>query len=106
IGPAGSVQVPADALRIDGTGKFLIPGLAEMHGHPPTDQWPEAMQERFLRLNVAAGITTVRGMLGHPHQLEMKRRVANGELIGPQLFIGAPSLNGNATPTPAHAVDQ
>lgn len=106
IGPAGSVQVPADAQRIDGSGRFLIPGLAEMHGHPPTDQWPEEMQQRFLRLNVAAGITTVRGMLGHPHQLVMKQRVATGEWIGPQLFIGAPSLNGNATPTPTHAREQ
>jgi imidazolonepropionase-like amidohydrolase len=106
VGPAGSTPVPGDAERIDGSGRFLIPGLAEMHGHPPTDQWPEAMQERFLRLNVAAGVTTVRGMLGHPHQLVLKQRVASGELIGPQLFIGAPSLNGNATPTPVHAADQ
>jgi imidazolonepropionase-like amidohydrolase len=106
LGPTGSVQVPADAERIDGTGRFLIPGLAEMHGHPPTDQWPEAMQERFMRLNVAAGVTTVRGMLGHPHQLALKQRVGSGEMIGPQLFVGAPSLNGNATPSATHAAEQ
>lgn len=106
LGAAGSVEVPANATRIDGSGKFLMPGLAEMHGHPPTDQWPEAMQERFMRLNVAAGITTVRGMLGHPHQLVLRQRVANGEMIGPQIFVGAPSLNGNMTPTAAHAREQ
>jgi len=106
VGPASEVQVPADAVRIDGSGRFVMPGLAEMHGHPPTDQWPEEMQQRFLRLNVAAGITTVRGMLGHPHQLVLKQRVASGEWVGPQLFIGAPSVNGNATPTPVHASEQ
>lgn len=106
IGPAGSVQVPADAVRIDGAGRFLLPGLAEMHGHPPSSQWPEAMQRRFLDLNIAAGVTTVRGMLGDPVQLELRRRVANGEWLGPQLLLGAPSLNGNATQTPVAAAEQ
>lgn len=106
MGAAGSVTVPDGAQRIAGAGRFLMPGLAEMHGHPPTDQWPEAMQQRFLRLNLAAGVTTVRGMLGHPHQLVMKERVASGAWDGPQLFLAAPSMNGNATPTPVHARDQ
>lgn len=106
VGPAGSVDVPADAVRVDGTGRFLIPGLAEMHGHPPASNWPEELQRRFLELNIAAGVTTVRGMLGDPVQLELRRRVANGELLGPQLLLGAPSLNGNATQTPAAAAEQ
>lgn len=106
VGPAGSVEIPADAVRVDGAGRYLLPGLAEMHGHPPSSQWPEAMQRRFLELNIAAGVTTVRGMLGDPVQLDLRRRVANGELLGPQLLLAAPSLNGNATHTAAAASEQ
>ena len=35
VGPAARVRVPAGALRVDGRGKYLMPGLAEMHGHLP-----------------------------------------------------------------------
>ena len=35
VGPTATVKIPADAQRIDGAGKFLIPGLGEMHGHNP-----------------------------------------------------------------------
>ncbi|HEY0809320.1 MAG TPA: hypothetical protein VGD49_04125, partial [Longimicrobiales bacterium] len=35
VGPAARVNVPAGATRIDGRGKYLMPGLAEMHGHIP-----------------------------------------------------------------------
>ena len=35
LGPNGKVAIPSNAIRIDGTGKFLMPGLAEMHAHIP-----------------------------------------------------------------------
>ena len=35
LGPAGEVQIPADVTTVDGSGKYLMPGLAEMHGHMP-----------------------------------------------------------------------
>jgi len=35
IGPAAKIKVPADALRVEARGKYLMPGLAEMHGHLP-----------------------------------------------------------------------
>ena len=38
MGPAGSLEVPDDVQRLDGNGKFLMPGLAEMHGHLPGGQ--------------------------------------------------------------------
>lgn len=64
VGPASVVQVPENALVIDGQGKYLLPGLAEMHGHiPPPDQ-PEKQVEETLFMYVANGVTTVRGMLG------------------------------------------
>ena len=98
IGPAGRVPIPSDALRIDGRGKYLIPGLAEMHGHIPSPDAGEEVIERVMLLNVANGITTIRGMLGHPYHLQLRQQVADGEILGPQIFASSPSLNGNSVP--------
>lgn len=101
IGPAAATAVPAGAVRIDGRGRYLIPGLAEMHGHIPGGN--TEMAERVLFLYVAAGVTTVRGMQGHPAQLELKRRAEAGEIIAPRLWLAAPPLSGNNATDPAAA---
>jgi len=92
---------------IEANGKFLMPGLAEMHGHvpPPTQSsdFPESYLEDVLFLYVSGGITTVRGMLGHPGQLELKEKVKNGDLIGPNLYLAGPSFNGNSIHSPDQA---
>lgn len=98
IGPAGSVSIPAGATIIDASGKFLIPGLAEMHGHIPSPRAGDDVIDRVLMLFVANGITTVRGMLGHPYHLQLRAQVASGERLGPQIFTSSPSLNGNSVP--------
>lgn len=101
-------------LVIDGKGKYLMPGLAEMHGHiPPTHPSSNAPSyfndeyvENTLFLYIAAGVTTVRGMLGYDHQLELKNKVGvsgNWELIGPRLFLAGPSFNGNSVTSPDQA---
>lgn len=99
VGPAASTAVPAGATRIDGRGRWLLPGLAEMHGHLPGAN--AAVAEDILFLYVAAGATTVRGMQGHPAQVELKRRVDAGEVIGPRMWLAAPALHGNSAPDPA-----
>lgn len=98
VGPAGRVRVPDGATRVDGTGRFLMPGLAEMHAHvQPSDQPAAvALNERLLYLYVAHGVTTVRGMLGHPAQLALRERVRRGEIAGPTMVLSSPSLNGNS----------
>lgn len=104
ITPSENVEFDSDATIIDGTGKFLIPGLAEMHGHvPPTDPPSNAPRymnmeyvENTLFLYTAAGITTVRGMLGWANQLELKDKVSSQEIIGPSLYLAGPSFNGNS----------
>ena len=103
VGPAGRVQVPGGARRIDGRGKFLLPGLAEMHGHVPPPSAAPAQVTNTMFLYVAGGITTVRGMLGAPGQLQLRERTARGELIGPTLYLAGPSFNGNSVNTPADA---
>src|SRR5258705_10186955 len=83
LGAARSVKIPADALRVNGAGKYLMPGMAEMHGHlPALGSTPEAAESWFF-LYVANGVTTVRGMLGNPLNLEQKASIAAGRLLGP-----------------------
>jgi hypothetical protein len=95
------VQVPADARRVDARGKFLMPGLAEMHAHVPPQQnaSDEALRD-IMFLYIANGVTTIRGMLGAPYQLALRDRLARGELLGPTFYVGAPSLSGNSAPNP------
>jgi hypothetical protein len=96
VGPSASVAVPGGARRVDGRGKYLVPGLAEMHGHVPPPSAPAQTTEDVLFLYLANGITTVRGMLGAPGQLELRRRTNTGELLGPTLYLAGPSFNGNS----------
>jgi imidazolonepropionase-like amidohydrolase len=111
VAPMGDLKLPEGAEVIDGTGKYLMPGLAEMHGHvPPTDPGPNAPSyfddeyvESTLFLYISAGITTVRGMLGYENQLELKEKVNSGEMIGPNLYLAGPSFNGNTVSSPAQA---
>lgn len=102
IGPADRVRVPDGAVRVDGRGKFLMPGVAEMHAHVPGANDP-AFQERVLFLYVANGVTTIRGMLGQAQHLELRARLARGEVLGPTLVTSGPSFNGNSAPTPEAA---
>jgi len=74
IGPAARIDVPAGAVRIDGRGKYLLPGLADMHVHLEYFERPE-----ILALFLANGVTTVRNMDGRPFILDWRRRIAAGE---------------------------
>jgi imidazolonepropionase-like amidohydrolase len=96
MGPAASVKVPDAAVRVDGGGKFLMPGLSEMHAHIPGGQAPDELVERALFLFTSAGVTTIRGMLGHPRHLPLRERAARGELISPTIYTSGPSFNGQS----------
>ena len=103
IGPTASTPVPSDARRIDAAGRYLMPGLGEMHAHIPAPQAGPAFTERVLYLYVAAGVTTIRGMLGHPSHLELRQRIERGDLIGPRVWTSGPSANDNSVNSPAEA---
>lgn len=96
IGPAKSVRIPAGAVRIDGRGKFLLPGLAEMHAHIPGGEESDAEVERTLFLFLANGVTTIRGMQGDPRHLALRERAAKGELLSPVIYTAGPWLGGEA----------
>ncbi len=94
----GKANYGKDALVIDGKGKYLIPGLAEMHAHvPPVDNL-EPMKD-VLKLFAFNGITTIRGMLGHPRHLELRSKIQSGEILGPRFYTSGPSFNGNSVKT-------
>jgi len=103
MGSAAQSSVTPGVARVDGRGKYLIPGLAEMHAHIPGPQ-NQAWQENVLFLYVAGGVTTIRGMLGQPSHLELKRRVETGAPVGPRIWTSGPSMTGNSVPTPDSAV--
>ncbi len=104
IGPASKVKAPDGATRVDGAGKYLMPGLAEMHGHIPPPNAPKTYTESVLFLYAANGITTVRGMLGAPNQLELRDRANRGDIVSPTLYLAGPSFNGNSVNSPEQAV--
>jgi imidazolonepropionase-like amidohydrolase len=104
LGPAAQVRVPEGATRIDGAGKYLMPGLAEMHGHIPPGQASDAEIEKVLAFFALKGVTTVRGMLGAPRHLAYRERAARGEILSPTIYTTGPSLNGNSLPDAATAV--
>jgi imidazolonepropionase-like amidohydrolase len=90
---------------VDGRGKFLMPGLAEMHAHVLGPQAPnsEALNRDIMFLYVANGITTIRAMLGAPNQLVLRNQLESGEVLGPTMYVAAPSLNGQSAPDAATA---
>jgi imidazolonepropionase-like amidohydrolase len=104
IGLARRMRIPEGAQRIDGAGKFLIPGLTDMHVHLFTDDdFPDELAEDELKIMVAHGITTIRLMTGTPEQLMLRRKSANGEIVAPTIYAASPQFTGRKS-TNAHVV--
>ena len=99
---AGAMEVE-NATVIDGTGKFLIPGLAEMHGHIPDATSYNDRLKDILYLFLANGVTTVRGMLGNDGQLQLQQDILDGNTLGPTLYLGGPSFRGATVSSPIQA---
>ncbi len=99
MGPTGKVKYGNNAIVVDGKGKYLLPGLAEIHAHvPPIDDI--APMKDVLMLFAVNGVTTIRGMLGHPRHLELRSKIQSGEILGPHFITSGPSFNGNSVKTP------
>ena len=101
VGDVDEVPVPEEMTVVDGTDRFLMPGLAEMHAHVPSVTSPDL--NRVLTLFAANGVTTMRGMLGRPAHLQLRQQIVDGEVFGPRLITSGPSMNGNSVSGPADA---
>ncbi len=96
IGPGDKIAIPGDYKIVDGNGKFLIPGLADMHIHLTGAGEPGGSREFIIPLLVANGITTVRDMGGKVDYLkELREEIDSGKRLGPQIFFTGPYLDGN-----------
>lgn len=104
MGPATKVQIPAGAMVIDGKGKYLLPGLSEMHAHVPQVEDLAPMKE-VLMLYLANGITNIRGMLGSPKHLELRDKIRSGEILGPHFITSGPSFSGQSVRSPERGIE-
>jgi imidazolonepropionase-like amidohydrolase len=88
VGSSKEIPIPKQIRVIDGRGRFLIPGLWDMHVHSDGD-------EHVLRMMVDWGITGARDMSGDLTKLtEARRHIANQDWTGPRLLIAGPRLMG------------
>ena len=114
IGPTAAVRVPPGARRIAGVGRYLMPGLIDMHVHfrrKPTDgdtaysrmpDYRERNDDAGVLL-VANGITSVRVMHGHPLGDELTAR-SRGDWLGPTIYSTGPITDGSPPVHPFNRV--
>ncbi|MFC1636820.1 hypothetical protein ACFL5Z_18500, partial [Planctomycetota bacterium] len=91
LGKTGKLIVPQNRQVVDATGKFLIPGLWDMHVHPHD-------KKDYLALFIANGITGIRVMWGYPMHHTWREEISAGELIGPRMVIASPVIDGPGDP--------
>jgi imidazolonepropionase-like amidohydrolase len=102
VGAARRVKTPAGARVVDTTGKFLIPGLWDMHVHTFFGEQAPAGRDVTLPLFVATGITGVRDMGSELEAVLLARaEIADGKLLGPRMIVAGPMLDGPKTQFPA-----
>lgn len=92
IGEAGRTSVAPTARKIDATGKYLIPGLWDLHVHTRYDGIDH------LRLFIANGVTTVRDMGGPSEHFDLlkqwRQEIARGNRIGPRIVAAGALIDG------------
>jgi hypothetical protein len=86
IGDSANISLPAGAQVVDATGKFLIPGLWDMHVH-----W---YSRDTFTLFIANGVTSVRQMFGNSDLLRWRDQIAKGSLLGPRMVVASPIIDG------------
>jgi imidazolonepropionase-like amidohydrolase len=91
------VRIPKGATRIVGAGKFLIPGLWDMHTHVAGISADPKWGKSLLPIYFAHGVVGVRDMAGDLDALlAWKREQVEGKLIGPRMIVSGPFLDGSA----------
>ena len=99
VGDTDTLPIPPDAVRIDGTGKTVLPGLVMVHEHfyyPNGSGVYAQLGESFTRLYLAGGVTSLRtgGNVNGVMDLNLKSLIERGQKAGPAIDATAPYLNG------------
>lgn len=101
-----SITLPHGITTINGSGKYLLPGLAEMHAHIPVPDSSGDIKlvKQTIDLFLVNGVTTLRGMLGQPYHLRLQEDLIKKGSPSPSIiYTSSPSLNGNSLPDEATA---
>jgi len=94
---------PKGATVIDGTGKFLIPGLGDMHVQIPAVDAKGGLMQDVLTMLMANGVTTARGMWGYAGQLAIREKARTGQIVSPALFLAGTPLSRQTVASPEDA---
>jgi imidazolonepropionase-like amidohydrolase len=102
LGDSTRVLPPEGATLIDATGKSVIPGLVMLHEHLYYPTGPGVygqLGQSFVRLYLAGGVTTMRtaGNTNGIMDLNLRRAIDRGDIVGPAMDATAPYLNGPNT---------
>ena len=84
-----------DAIHIDGTGKYLMPGLTDMHVHLMNRH---QLKNTWILLQLLNGVTTIRDMLGEPDKLVLRDYINNNQILAPNLYQAGPIISGMKDP--------
>ncbi len=84
--PASSLPYAKNYTVVDCQNKYVMPGLADMHAHFPDEKSPIQLQE-YLKLNLAAGVTTIRSMRGEEYQLALRDSVRSQKKVAPNIYV-------------------
>ena len=104
LGRSGEVHLPPQATVFDAHGKYLIPGLWDMHVHTVFGDWLPRNERVTLPLFVANGITGVRDMGSDLEVVKLWRaQIDAGKLLGPRMYIAGPMLDGPVPRFPSSA---
>ena len=94
LGKEGTVRMPQDAQVVNATGKFLIPGLWDMHAHPFLTR-QEFFPQFVLNLYLANGVTGLRDMFGPlEEEKQWQKGIEVGTILGPRMVMAGPLLDG------------
>jgi imidazolonepropionase-like amidohydrolase len=89
MGKTARIKFKGNAEIVDARGKFLIPGLWDMHAHLGTDTFDK---QGHLALFVANGVTGIRIMDGEREHHEWRKEIQAGRLAGPRMMIASPII--------------
>ncbi len=95
VGKSDTIAPAAGARVVDAAGKFLIPGLWDMHVHTIFGDWFPGGREIALPLFIANGVTGIRDMGGDLDVLlRWRMEIARGDIVGPRLVVSGEMLDG------------